>query len=449
MKWTLLYGEYTSIPRRALTVGNFNYLLNLMHDLEGHLRKPSEYENMFLFFRNMAFQQFWLEHEFNMLDFARQSVLFGKLDPAHRFQASFLEKAGIPLPQFIELAMMLMTRFTVEKKGSVTPEWFRTVVKAYEAGTIERFLTFLSADITTLRVKLGQTRDPNRKVSYEVYEKSPLREMPLLEYHGVYYPFSPQLLARSLETKIYDTLRKDDPQGFMNTFGPIFERYVGGSLSNIGAPVIPEQELARVVPSVGKLVDYLVVDGETTVFIDAKGVEMSYLGMVGHQPEVIKDKTGNSIIKGIEQALGTASRLEGINEIAGVPIRNGNKYLIVVTFKDMFVGNGIDFYEYVAKETLDRIVSRYAGAAPIPFGHMYFVSVDDFDMMVSAIVSGATDLTRLLQQAVADDALAATKKFTFGQHVRKICPEVESPKWLYDESKSILDRCACRFDKKP
>ena len=74
IKWTFLHGEYLSPYRKKLTVNNFNYLLNLIHDLEGRLRFPGQYENILLFFRNMAFQQFWLQHEFSMVDFARQSL---------------------------------------------------------------------------------------------------------------------------------------------------------------------------------------------------------------------------------------------------------------------------------------------------------------------------------------------------------------------------------------
>ncbi|MBA7668256.1 hypothetical protein ES703_76365 [subsurface metagenome] len=160
IKWTFIYGEYFSPYRKMLTVSKFNYLLNLMHDLEGRLRYPSEYENIFLFFRNMAFQQFWLQHEFNMANFARQSLLFGKLDNEHPFKKMFIEKCGISLSEFIELAMMIMTRFTIEKQISVTAQWFRTVVNKYKPGTIQKFLDLLSTDFESLREKLIREQQP-------------------------------------------------------------------------------------------------------------------------------------------------------------------------------------------------------------------------------------------------------------------------------------------------
>ena len=51
----------------------------------------------------------------------------------------------------------------------------------------------------------------------------------------------------------------------------------------------------------GKAVDFLIADANCNILIDAKGVEMNQLGMVGHKPEVILDKTKTSVMKGIEQ----------------------------------------------------------------------------------------------------------------------------------------------------
>jgi hypothetical protein len=447
IKWTFIHGEYLSPYRKPLTVHSFNYLLNRMHDFEGSLRHPGEYVNIFIFFRNVAFQQFWLQHEFNIPNFARQSLLFGRLEKEHPFQKKFVEKCGVSIPEFIELAMMIMTRFTMEKQMSVTANWFRTVADKYKPGIIQKFLDILSIDFESLKEKL-KTQQSNRKVQYEAYEKTPLRETPLLKHNSKCYPFSPELLARCLETFIYDALRSEGPNDFMNKFGPIFEKYVGNSISNTKIRYFTEKELSEILPGEGKLVDYLLIDKGNKIFIDAKGVEMSYLGMVGHQLEVIKDKTKDSVIKGIKQGFETARRLENIKKLGEVELGKGNDYLIVVTFKDMFVGNGLDFYEYVAKDTLNELISQYGGIAPIPFEHMYFISIDDFDLLTGGIASGEIELPKILEYAVKSDASWETKKFTFGQHIYDMHPKVRAPAWLVDESKYILDCCRLRFDTK-
>lgn len=449
IKWTFIYGEYLSPNRKKLTVNDFNYLLNLMHDFQGSLRLPNEYDNIFLFFRNMAFQQFWLQREFNMAYFARQSLLFGKLENKHPFERMFVEKCGVSISEFIELGMMIMTRFTIEKQMSVTSHWFRTVADKYKLGAIQKFLDLLSIDFNSLREKLIKEKQPNRKISYEAYEQTPLRRTPLLKHDSKYYPFSVELLARCLETFIYDTLRSDDPNDFMNKFGLIFEKYVGNSVSNTKIKHFTERQLTDILPGEGKLVDYLLIDKNNKIFIDAKGVEMSYLGMVGHEPEVITDKTRNSIVKGIQQGFETAKRLGNVERIGEIETGSGNNFLIVVTFKDMYVGNGTDFYEYVAKETLDKIIGQSGNKASIPFEHMYFMSIDDFDLLTSGIALGEINLTEILDHAVKCDALTPTKKFTFKQHLYNKYPNAKAPLWLIDESKYVLDCCRLRFDIGP
>jgi len=445
IKWAFIYGEYLSPSRKSLTVNSFHYLLNRMHDFEGCLRHPGEYENIFLFFRNMAFQQFWLQHEFNMVSFARQNLLFGKLDNGHPFQKRFIEKCGISISEFIELATMIMARFTMLKEKSVTPGWFRNVANKYESGVIESFLDLLAVGLESLKEKLIKQQS-NRKPQYEAYEKTPLRETPLLKHNSTYYPFCPELLARCLETFIYDILRIDGPNEFMNKFGLIFEGYVGNSIAKMKIRYFTEKELSETLSREGKLVDYLLIDKDNRIFIDAKGVEMSYLGMVGHQPEIITDKTRSSIVKGIQQGFETAKRLESNNKITKNEIGEGKSYLIVVTYKDMFVGNGLSFYEYVAKDALNKLMSQYSGLAPIPFKHMYFMSIDDFDLLAGGIASGEIELTKILEYAVKSDALRETEKFTFGQHIYALYPKTKPPVWLYDESKHILDCCKLRFN---
>lgn len=445
VKWTLLYGEYLSPSRRALNDRDFRYLLGLMRDLEGNLRLPSEYDNIFLFLRNLSFQQFWLQGDLDMAGFARQEILFGQLPDNHPYRKSFEHEFGVGIPSFLELAMMLMTRFAVEKQSSVTLQWFSPVIDKYGDGAIAKFLNLLSADVDSLRTGLKDIESTPTRVSYEVYEKTPLRHTPLLKHDEQFYPFSAALLARSMETFVYDRLRRKNPSAFMDKFGPIFERYVGHSLRKAGLPSLSERDLRESLEGSIKLVDYVVVDGGCNVLIDAKGVEMSYLGMVGHEPEQIKDRTKDSVVKGIKQGFDTASWLANLDSIKGTRLGKKN-YLLVVTYKDLFLGNGKDFHDYVAGPTLDRLTEEYAGIPPIPYEQMYFISIDDFDLMMGGIASGAIGLIGTIEAAISADANPVTKKFTFQQHIREISPSIRPPKWLSEECRDILTRCAAHLE---
>jgi hypothetical protein len=445
IKWTLLYGEFLSPRRRRLELRDFNYLVNLMHDLNSAVRQPSEYDNIFLFLRNVAFQQFWLQEVLAAPRLSRQSIMFGHLVQSHPFGSEFFDQIGITIEDFIQLGIILLTRFfDPQSQVFVTEGWFTSVEQGYGADTVQSFLVAVSLDLDSVQRYLKELESTPHSVSYQFYEQTPLKRYPLLKHDGKYFCYSRNLLFHALQTFVYDTLRSKDPGAFMQKFGKdIFEQYVERSLSYIGVPFLTEKKLRNHLGEDGKLVDFLLVDDDMHVFVDAKGVEMGYLGMVSHRPEVIQDKTKSSILKGIAQGYDTARRLSNIQHIGGLSVGAKDNYLLVITFKDLYVGSGQDFYEYIAKE--DEIVKEYGNRHWIPFENMYFLSIDDLDLFAQCIRAGKVGLAEGLRKAVEADKHPSTKRFVFRQHVFEVCPDGKVPRYLEDEFISISDHIKSRM----
>jgi hypothetical protein len=224
----------------------------------------------------------------------------------------------------------------------------------------------------------------------------------------------------------------------MGKFGGIFERYVEKALSYSGVSFLNEDKLRLHLSDTSKLVDFLIVDQDANIFIDAKGVEMGYLGMVSHRPDVIRDKTKSSIIKGIIQGYETAKRISDMDYVGELKRGNKENYLIIVTFKDLYIGNGQDFYQSVAKQKLDEIISEYEGRQWIPLENMYFLSIDDLDLFVEGINMGKISMAEGLRGAVIADMRPESKKFVFRQHVFELCPTSSIPQYLEDEFERIM-----------
>src|SRR5687768_4610068 len=97
-KWALVYGERDDRFTRPLRGDSeFNHLVNLTAEVFNCARLPSSYDDMHLFFRNMAYQQFWLQAELQGGGLARQSFIFGGLQDNHRFRRIFREHLGIDI----------------------------------------------------------------------------------------------------------------------------------------------------------------------------------------------------------------------------------------------------------------------------------------------------------------------------------------------------------------
>src|SRR5882762_1055437 len=85
IKWVLVDTESDFLQKTDIWDKEFQDLLQAMHDLAAPpmMRMPSEYENVRLWFRNIAYQQFMYQVSFNAASFGRQIILFDKLPLNH------------------------------------------------------------------------------------------------------------------------------------------------------------------------------------------------------------------------------------------------------------------------------------------------------------------------------------------------------------------------------
>jgi len=303
----------------------------------------------------------------------------------------------------------------------------------------------LTADFVSLRRYLLTIETRTSSKAYEYYEETPFTRYPLLRSQRGYESWYPTVLYRGLEHFIYDTLRAADASVFMSRFGPLFERYVEDSIAYLGKPYATEAQLSAALPGPGKVVDFILLDGEVNIFVDAKGVEMSYLGKVSHRPDIISDKLKESAIKGIRQGFDTAKRLA--EKGASTPtIRSAKEnYLLIVTFKELYLGSGLDLYNAIACERLADLLAEYNGKAWIPLEHIYFLTIDDLDRLVERVKRGQMTIVETLRKAVSEDKAQGTKTFTFSQRIPEFKSGRTLPNFLELEFQRITGRIESYF----
>jgi hypothetical protein len=286
-----------------------NDALNLMQqmlDLRAVCRLPSQYAHHSLFFRNIGFQQFIFQRRLQLHFLGRQAILFSCERNTRYYDDQFISATGVSINRFINLMYMLMARFVVPEENGVNHRdvsvaWFSPAFSHYPAEEVRQFLDSMSVDFSEIRQRLLEI-DNRQRPCHEQYEQTPFLRFPLIRKGNTYLCVYPLILYRSMEHFIYDTLRELDPQGFMRRFGSTFERYVERSLKNSELNFVTESELMATLEGKGKVVDFLAVDDDTNIFMDAKGVEISYQGKVTHSAEIIRNRTKDFILKAIEQA---------------------------------------------------------------------------------------------------------------------------------------------------
>jgi hypothetical protein len=422
-KWILAYGNFGQwrlpVPQR----NQIDEIINAVSDIEAKLLLPSEHPDFHLFLRGIAYQQFWYQEPPQRAHFARQARIFRRLDADHHLATRFHELTGLTIPTFLELSFFVAATFLDGSRRSVTLDYFATLHAKHSATTIERFFRILSRDANELRSQLlGSATKPGR-VAYEYRERTPLMRHPILRVGSTYWIYQLPILLRGMETMVYDILRADNPSVFMNHFGRIFEDYVRLGVEQLGCSFLNEAELKRRYGH-GKVVDFVLTSAAGTVFIDAKGVEMNDGIMVTANAELLTRQAENSILKGLSQAQELVARMQ----LTEPP------FVLIVTYKHLFLGSGDDFARYADPIRFASAVGQRAG---LEMSKVFFVSVEEFDYLASALGQKNMHLATLLEELSAKERTQEGKRMMMMQHIHDRLRPYAMPPYLAEEFQLI------------
>lgn len=438
IKWAFVGKSKIYYARNILDNKSFMRILQGTHNLGSLIKMPNSYVHVNLFMRNMAYQQFMYQHPFSISQLGRQLMLFGVLPKNHSLKKWFEGKYGLSCNEFIELSFALIAYFMNESNRTLVLTWFQPLFEMYSKHTVYNFLNAISVDSGQLQK--GLVSYNRSKGGYaEYYEQTPFVNFPLIKHEGKYICTSQHILYRCIESFIYDSMKADDSSRFMSYFGDIFENYILNGLDYADITYMREKDIKRYLPENVKCVDYLIDAQGSNIFIDAKAVEMPYLGKVSDNPDVILGKVKNTAIKAIEQAFKLNEFLLKSNSEA-LPKFKEKSYLLVVTYKELYLGNGEVVYEAVAQKQIDIIAKSVEPAAAIDLSRIYFITIEHFDYIMSLVKNHGIQIDDIIEKAISNDRKASTKKFDFSQHISTLCENVDIPEYLEKETSNMLEK---------
>ena len=301
VKWCFIEKGRIEYRKDHLDDKKFYSLLNGTYQLSKHVRMPTEYSHHTLFFRNMSYQQFVYQQPFSLSKYGRQVNWFSSLPTNHALRKRFKEITDVDCDDFLKLSFLLASGFHNMKRHTVDVNWFSPLFPIFGKRIIENFLDSLSVEIQRIPSELKKVN--KSKGGYEeYYEQTPFISFPFIKHGDKFTCVHPHVLYRRLEYFIYDILREDDSEGMMTSFSKIFEKYLAKGLEYANQRFNSENDLRSLIPREIKCVDYLVSESAANIFIDAKAVEMHYLGKISGNPEIILGKIKNTVLSGIIQA---------------------------------------------------------------------------------------------------------------------------------------------------
>jgi hypothetical protein len=453
LKWALLDTRAFKHGRPAPSNPQTIELLRLMHDLGGKdvARMPSQFDHFRLFFRAMAYQQFIYQRQITLTAIARQKLYFGTTSPESYIRVTFLKLTAIDIPRFLGLAQALLVRFYDGNESRVTLEWFSSLHGAYSEEEIAAFLRSISKSLREVRTALLERDKDNvskgreARSSAEYWEQSPFINYPLLKTGLAYVCWDRHVLFRCIEHYIYNLLRSHDAKLFMVHFGSLFERYVEQAITYMGLPFISESEIKNTFGEESDAIDFIIVEGDANIFVDAKGAEMSYQGKSTHESDELAKWLQTSALKAIKQAHKVLAKLPEASDGTAKMCRRKKNYLITVTYSELYVGNGRTLADAVGAAALEPLMNAVPRETGIPLANMYFMTIHKFELLAEAVRSQQVTLTKLLDHAADEDKDPVTQKFTFEQHLATANINLGAPTYLVSKAISDVDTLAARL----
>jgi hypothetical protein len=371
LKWAILYSEPGHSKSRNATIGDFIQLVQMVHQVFDAAPVPRGAGGLLIFLKNMAFQQLWLQDHLAASDFGRQIILFEELPRTDAIKSLFASVTEVDMLAFIELTSVLACRFLTENSIYVDTGYFPPLGHPHD--TTKRFLSMFSLDRESLRPFLEVEEKRIRTFENKLYEQTPLKKRPLLMLDDGtrYLCYSPNLLFFALSTFVYDKLKEHSPEAFSHEFGKVFESYISKGLKYAGVNFIDETTLKQQYPN-SLVVDFKVTCEDAIVLIESKAIELSPHARVAVDPNILSNNLRDSVTKAIKQAFVIATQLLNAPPSPERPSRQ-KIFLLIVTYKDLFIGNGNDFLlSTSAREEIDRFNERNLNSHALDFNHIFF-----------------------------------------------------------------------------
>ncbi len=412
-------------------------ILNKIWALQGKATNFSDEDNVWLSIRafvltQLRFQTSQLVHNYFLV---RLFSIMCTEGASRSFRDSFKAQTDIELEDFFVLSVFFFSIFYSSKKPVIKYEEFLPKLSpAYPVAVIKKYLSLVGANFEQLQQLMKSRRVEIRgdgDVRAEEYFSEPLLlEKPILILPEGISTAHPYIASIGLSEFVLRTLKAADSRGFRDKFTKEFEDYLAYIFDAYGFEITREEQLKEIYRDnkiQGKVVDFLHQRNGTSIFIDAKGVEPNQKILVTDQSNIIKDKLRDTHLKGIKQAGECADKLSVVSfdELADFD----NRYALIVTHQDFYLGNGVKLASYLGNEYRQRIDQAVAGRVPLK--NVHFCCVADLEGILALCNETETELSEFLDFCADEEEAPETAKFEMRQHIQayaeKLAAEKSSP----------------------
>jgi|GEM_PF-5085766 len=437
IEWSLVYGPRQSIILTTeITDQGYNNLYNLLHSggagYESRFLKSGLPFGLIKFMRCMAHQQFWFQggkSQFRRY-IGRNLVLMAE------FNDDFVKLSGLSVEDFYEMLFVTFARFQEQKNGkSLHKSFFIDLRKKYTQHQIDLFFSLTSLSLDELQSFMRDHFSyykQNFDIQTLLSQMTPLWRFPFISENDTYVCIYPALIEYAMKYFIYDYLKMNKKQDFSCRFGTAMESHVRRGLEYLEVDFIDEEKIQGIAKvhrpkKLGQLksVDFIVPQTDGVLLIESKAQESPMEVRVNPENDILAKHfppDERHVFHGIVQAYELCNFLANTQD-NDLPNAEKNFYLVLVTYKDFYLGRGKDFWEEFVREVIKpSLHKRDIVETLIKPEHIFVISLDEYDSLISQAKESNVEILDILKFAIEQDQDAQTQKMIFSGHIHAYNP---------------------------
>ncbi|WP_229921081.1 hypothetical protein [Rahnella victoriana] len=456
MKWK--FTEPHKLHVKNMRERDFVNIVNAIYNLQVDASDLLEGNKILLSIRRMIINQMLyqasMRMELNTL--ARQYYWYCNYQGGY-FERSFLERFNISLENYYKIsAYFLIVSCVEDNKESnflSVNVYLIHLVPYFGAETLKAFLNLVSVKFSDLRGFMSEYKDIKQR-DVEYYQDTPMLNKPMILMSDGVLTLSKHILRAALAELVPSLLKKEFAASYKDRFGKVMEKYVGDILSELPSDVITEdsiKDLYREHKKTGKVVDYIVKEGCSSVYIDSKAIEPEKTVKSSNFALHIKERLKNSFIKGVLQGQECARILNEVNN------KNpcSNDSLIIIIHKDHYIPTG-KMIEDVLDPTIFSLIEKKHGSLAIKKERIYYMTIEEFERLIEVCKVKDITITSVIDACLDNDSDPNTQKFNVMMHLNKIAPGgvpdrdniIKSKEYLFDEILESMGESSSNWDGK-
>lgn len=425
-----------------------NKIINRVWNLQNSALKLNGSDDPIIEIRRMLIPQtrFQQDHKDRLIFLYRFIAIIELQSGKKTLCDQFEKQAGVSLAEFLLFATWLWVKLPFSNQYFVS---YETVINelcpVLTPFKVIHLLKLIGGTISELQDIIQHVRPSERVLNPSEYFDEPalvVKPVFLLE-KGISTPQA-HVLSIGVSEFVMRTLKAAEPGRFKDTFTKLYEKYTSELLSLHNLQAVHESTILTWYKEAGisgKVADFLIQNDESSILIDAKGVEPKTSMLTSGSSAYIKDKLKDSLIKGVTQIAECAEKLSLLKKI---DVDLENRFGLVVTHQEHFISDAEKLIELCAGSSVslrDLIEGKLLSK------NIMFCTIADLEKILSICDATKTALSDVLKFCADRQSDLKTRRFTFEHHIQEYHQHHGSPaivvinEMIKSQSDQYFEKC--------